>query len=292
MGLKRLPVENVQLRLASSLGSLAPRMQLLENRLAAHVRITLYQDTVKLVEEIEAITAMKVSPWDADRNRGVIPPAHLLMRFLPSKEEGGVDESKRLQEFKRRLFPTAEIHSRLQEMRIVVPEIPQAARDQLLNLSRELFSKFLLEPRDMLLHGRPDDAIKRLNRILTALEEFDQRKPKGEKFQEEIARWREKVNDAFAQALKKKGAEMSVWTSDKYLNALLDLDRESVPRMAAEKAESLTLTFILLRACRAPWVRKPTTFWVSACKTTPNASKLSSRVPGRPKHPRGAQERS
>jgi len=250
-GYEALTADTVRLRLATSLGSLSPRMHYLERRLASYIRITLFQDTLRLAAQLEDLTGLKPTAWSAvDAETKVIPPTHLLLNFLPSKEEGGEDETNRLLQFKAKQFPIAEIQNHLIEMRMIVPEIPQAATLRLITLASELFTRFVDQPRDMLLRGKPDEAIKRVNRILTALEEFDQREPRGPQFQAEVAKWRTSVNSAFAEGLKRKGAELRVWEEDRYLGSLLDQERETMPRMASEKSESMTLTFILLRACR------------------------------------------
>lgn len=258
--------EKWNLYLASPLGALAPRMQFLEEPLAAHGRINLFQDVVRLVHDLEHASeqmgeenpVVKVASWEAPGKEKASPaPVHLLARFLAAAEKAPAQRLKRF-EFERLAWP--EIFRQLKEMRLS-PEsldIPLAAGRRLQEKIYEVFDKFLIQPRNMLLHGRPSDALKRLNRIMQALEDFEAIDPGREaKFSKEVSAWRGQLEKVYAAlARKEKGAEGQeafLWAEDQYLNVLLDVEGDT---QKPDRTQRKILTAILVRACKEPLSRE------------------------------------
>ncbi|MFO0969476.1 MAG: hypothetical protein U0793_28290 [Gemmataceae bacterium] len=247
-------------RLAPPLGSLAPRMDWLEGRLADHQRITLAQDIVPLKAAVEKAAGMEVAPWPKEETA----PLHFLLRLLPKdKEEEGRDTTRRrLPLALSREFPGPEIAQRLFEMD-VLSGLVDAAQARLFAKAGELFTRFYLQPRDMLLHGKADDALTRMNRLISAFDDLD-RGVKDAKFEAQVDQWRKRVNDAYtAKARGEKDVDRrlaEIWEGDRFLQSLLDVGTGAL----AAPGKKEMLSYILLYACRQP-IGSRVSFLVANC---------------------------
>jgi len=116
----------------------------------------------------------------------------------------------------------------------------------LLKLASDLLDAYYRQPREMLLRGKHEAALARIERIGSVLDQDDVAVPIGDaQFQRDIAKWRDELDDAYAAENEKR--VMQLWAADQYMVALLEVEGER-----PQKHPRRTLTLILLRACREP----------------------------------------
>jgi hypothetical protein len=234
-------MKKTEVRLALPLSALAPRMTFLQDALAAHVRVVLYQDAQALHKEVVAATGMKVSKWPTQPTG--TPPWRLDRQFFPVNE-GGVDNGARLTAFMTQLLPVSGTLYKLEELRLS-KELPEEGRTRLIIIVLDLLGKYYQEPREMLLRGEHDAALKRLDRIYEVLaQDRDAEQLDETTFQQNIAKWRERMIRLDAD--KDVPGLERLWLEDQYLLAVRDVNGEKSP----QEFERKLLTHIILRTCR------------------------------------------
>jgi hypothetical protein len=231
--------KKAEVRLAFALQALAPRMKFLEEALAAQERIALYQDAEALHKQVAAATGLKVAPWPSGT-----PPWRLDRQFFPTSE-GGIDKTGRLPAFMTQLLPFTGARAKLEEMRLSEGLLPKEAANRLLVIVFDLLTKYYQEPREMLLRGQHDAALKRLDRINEVIaQDREARQLDEAQFQRDIAQWREKLIQFDAE--QNLPAFERMWHEDLYLVAVRSVEAEKSP----QEFERKLLTHIVLRACR------------------------------------------
>jgi hypothetical protein len=239
-------------RLIAPLPALSPRMHELERLLAAQDKVSLFLDTQLLLKDIQAGCKQKVAFWNAP-TAGSDSPGWALRQFLPV-EEGGTDKSGRLGRFSAHLVPWAHVLLRLNQIKLF-QELAPPARDVLVkNLVVDLFHKYQIQPREMMLRGQ--DVSRRLSRIAPLLDNAALASlGEDPEFQKNVAEWRQKMNDAYGAQMATKDPKFqaainNLWSEDEYLSSLLRLESEDNPKNRQIKMQ--TLTRILAFACRDP----------------------------------------
>lgn len=214
-------------QVAYGLSSLAPRMQFLQNYLAGTERIQLWVDPVARWKRMEAV-AGTVQAWNspADPNN----PLRVLRAFLPP-DEGGVAQQPFSQLVRQQLIPGQYFPSQLRAM-------PGAPGEQLQMLFAAPFVYFSMEtrmppehfvawlpglseesadkpgtrkvsesllrmplPRDLILHGRFDEAAN----LLVAMHEELQRhkaRPSGPQLDAKVRQWCERALEAYSDLIR------------------------------------------------------------------------------------------
>ena len=257
--------KQAEIRLAFSLGSLAPRMLFLEEALASHDRVVLYEDAESLYKNAAAATGLPVGPW-----QGGTPPWRLARQFY-GPDDGGADKTGRHQQFESQLISIALAIQEFRDLKLWVGSIPDDALARLLNITADLFTKFQRQPREMLLRGQHDAALVRLDRISEVLAQDRSAQHLDEaRFQQDIAQWREKlVKFHFG---KEQGNLERLWLDDQYLIAVMDVEGDRRPQQYAPKL----LTHVMLRASRQPL--GSTVDAIKAAIWEEKAEKLEARV--------------
>ncbi len=236
--------------LVAPLPALSPRMHELERLVSAHDKVSLHLDAPVLMKEIQAGCKQKVVFWNASTAVGA-SPSRALRQFLPV-EEGGADKTGRLGRSTSHLVPWAQVLVRMTQLKLFQELAPQAREVLVKNFVLDLFLKYQLQPREMLLRGQ--DVSRRLSRIAPLLDNPALASLNEDpNFQKRVAEWREKINEAYVAQLASKdpkfqAAVNNLWGEDQYLTALLRSENEENP----QKREMKTLTRILAFACREP----------------------------------------
>jgi hypothetical protein len=231
-------MKKAEVRLALPLSALAPRMTFLQDALAAQVRIVLHQDAEALHKQVVAATGLKVSPWPTGT-----PPWRLDRQFFPAGE-GGVDNGARLTAFMTQLLPVSGALYKLEELRLS-KDLPEEGRTRLIIIVLDLLGKYYQEPREMLLRGEHDAALKRLDRVHEVLaQDRDAQQLDETTFQQNIAKWRERLIRLHAD--RDVPSLERLWLEDQYLLAVRDVNGEKAP----QEFERKLLTHIILRTCR------------------------------------------
>lgn len=244
-------VDQLRLRLPLPLAAFAPRMAFLQNKLTAHIRINLSEDVADLTPKLEAAGGVGVVPWETP-DVAAPAPFRRAKLFLPGSVKG--ESPLAFLRYHQRLVPKGEIEFRLMQLRLFAPDdLHPLALNRLMRFVGEVFDKYLLQPRSMMLHGRTDEALRRLHRIIGVLDDLDLTldPAKVGNFEARVEKWREKVNEVYHDlARKEKGAqkrEAEIWGEDKYFQNLLDVEGEAG---VLNRKEIGTITGIVMRVCR------------------------------------------
>lgn len=239
-------------RPACALPAASLRMKALENLLAGHENVVLQQD-IALLQQRLAAASLPLTAWPAD---DVAAPRRLRRFYSP--DDGGTDKSQRMLNDTRVRMPLVPVLFAFQQLRIF-DDLGDDGRDMLAKLTAGVFEKYWLQPRTALLRGRHEAALKRADRINSAVEQPDVATVISEAdFQREIAKWRDRVREAYAmrgQAQRDKDEAAlaraenqlkQIWFEDQYLVALLQDDDAVAP----QKFERKMLSHLLMRAAR------------------------------------------
>lgn len=230
--------QHAEVQVAYGLSSLAPRMKFLQDYLAATEKITLWVDPRARLDRFEAAAKGTVGVWSrpGDANTSL----RVLRAFLPPQEGGVAQQPLRelvhQQEIPWQYFPPllalpGEPGQRLQGIFAVpfiyfsmqtrmpperlaawLPGLSEASVDKpgTRKLSENLVRSPL--PRDLMLHGRFDEAAT----LLVAMHDELQRqkaRPAGPKLEENVRRWSKRAIEAYSdlgraeEASKLKGDE-------------------------------------------------------------------------------------
>lgn len=239
--------------LSCPLSALSPRMAYLEKMCAAQDRIVLFQDMLALRDKVAAASTAPVSVWNAPAGAKSAPPpspVRSLRLYLPA-DEGGIDRGVRHKKFLSSLIPWPSVLAHYQNMKFLTG-LPEHAQKSVERLTGELFSAFYVQPEEMMLRGRHDAALKRLDRIRTALEYEDSAQPlEDADLEKRVADWRRGVKEAYTAFLvrKEEGAQAKIaalWGEDQYLLNVLKVDSEIPLKQFNKKL----LGHVVLSACK------------------------------------------
>lgn len=237
---------SLRTRVVGQLSALAPRMRFLENQFLGQEKIVLYQDGMRLLAVLREKAGESLVPWSAEESAWT--PVRAWKTLLPFGE-GGYDKTNRSARYRFELLPWPVVVGRFAQLRLY-NDLPDTARNTLMSLTADLLAKYLLQPEEYLLRGRFDDAFTRLNRIGNALEDLTLASTGDAAFAQEVAQWRERLNEVYAGLLRKEeralGRVNALWAEDQYFANLLDPDSD-VP---ANRFRRGTLTKVVLTAAR------------------------------------------
>jgi hypothetical protein len=269
-GVSPAQVKELQAWLACPLPALAPRIQELERILSSQDRLKLFLDAQAQQQKFAKALALPVRIWNSPAEPGgkvANSPTRALRLFLPA-EDGGVDRSvpPRLAQFTLHLFPWPSVALALEQLRLTQDLVEPARKFLTENLSAELFKRYYQQPTELLLHGRYDPMLSRLDRIRPFLEDDTLASlAENKKFPREVAAWRDKANASYLAVLNKdasaKGQTGVLWNEDQYLIALLSDSEDAAEQ--AKKLEKGTLTRILAYVGREPLQQRSA--WLLAC---------------------------
>ncbi len=222
-----------QAKLACPLNALPLRMEDLERTLQSLDRVTLFTDAAALKQDFTRLTGLPVRVWNTPIAGDRMPnsPTRALRLFLPP-DEGGIDKTDRRKRFQDDRLPWAEVLQALNQLNLGRDQLPDLARGYLLKLIDELFKRYDLQPQEMLLHGKGEEAIRRMSRAQLFFddENLDRLTPSDPAFRQAVAAWREKLGMAFGKLANHdadgQAAVNSFWAEDQFLGALLHTEGE------------------------------------------------------------------
>jgi hypothetical protein len=259
-------LKTAQVRLACPLTAMAPRMRALEKDLAAHERIVLHIDPASLTRQFTE-AGLPARLWNAPAADGKVEnsPMRTLRLFLPL-DDGGADKDNRRNLYETSLTPVAALAIALEQIHLGESDLGRSGLHTLLLIATDLCRKYDVQPREMLLRGKSEDAIQRLQRARSFLEDENlSGLADNPDFQKAVAEWRAQAIAAYAAlAAKAPSGQAQVngfWADDQYLQVLLQADLEVPPERFPKK----TLTRIVAHGTRdylnrrAQWLRA--TLW-------------------------------
>jgi hypothetical protein len=247
------------------LSGLSVRMRFLEDEVfAADDPVALALRPERLRARFEEAESGEVGVWNgravADRAPPLTPTRVLRLSLPP--DHGGIDQPpdketpSRYARHLAGLMPWPAVVAVLREMKITDELEGLAGSAQITGYIFDLYRKYIQTPREMLLRGRTDEASKRLVRLRTVLDQYEEELGRlgEERFAAELARWRKRVREA---ALEKARAGASkawdaVWLEDQYLLSVLAPGEEEADR---RKMRTGMLGFVVFRAA-GPTLRR------------------------------------
>jgi hypothetical protein len=298
-------------QVAYSLSSLARRMEFLQNYLAGSDRINLWVDPVARWKRLQAV-AGAVQAWNspADANTSL----HVLRAFLPP-EEGGVAQQPfrdlvRQQVIPRQYFPSqlrampGEPGKQLQllfaapfvyfsmETRMppehFVAWLPGLSEESADKPGTRKVSESLLRsplPRDLILHGRFDEAA----RLLVAMHGELQRqkaRPGGPQLDQRLRQWCEKALAAYSDLIRAEQGAGAAGGKDAPPTIAVAVAKERINQLWGP--ESRPVSDILQRSMAEPMLER-VVYLLALCKQ--EQAEVKQGRAGRPKPPLSPTER-
>jgi hypothetical protein len=262
-GLTAEQLKTAQVRLACPLSEVSPRMHALEKELTVHERIVLHVDPARLQRQCAEAAGLPVSIWNAPG--GQDSPLRSLRLFLPP-DEGGIDKDNRRNLFESSLTPIIPMALALEQLHLGEIDLGRAAVSTLLLIEADLCRKYDMQPHEMLLRGKGEEAIQRLQRARSFLEDENlSGLADNAEFQKDVAEWRAQAIAVYAALAGKEPNSQarvnSFWADDQYLQLLMQVDLELQP----DRFQKKTLTRIVAHGTRnylirrSQWLRA--TFW-------------------------------
>ena len=230
-GLDAKQLAGAPLRLACPLNAMPTRMADLERSLLALDRVVVHADPAALKDDFARLAHRPVQIWNSPGADGRTPnsPTRALRLFLPTKE-GGIDQTGRYDRFQADLLPLADVRRAL-EQRYLVQTLPPEAFKRLATLIDGMLTKYDLQPHMMLLHGRGDDAVRRLGRAQMFFDDENlDNLASDPKFDRAVAEWRDTLTRLHAALLngapEAQAKINSFWVEDQFILTLLHTEGE------------------------------------------------------------------
>jgi hypothetical protein len=262
-GLTLEQLKAAHVRLACPLNAIAPRMHALEKALTVHERIALYVDLASLQRHFAEDAGVSARLWNAPGGEGKVEnsPMRAWRFFLPA-DDGGTDKDNRRNIFESSLTPVVAMALALEQIHLGEIELGRSAVSTLLLIEADLCRKYDVQPREMLLRGKGEEAIQRLQRARSFLEDENLGGlADNADFQKAIAEWRAQAIAAYAALAGKEPTGQAqvntLWADDQYLQVLVQVELEVHP----ERFQKKTLTRIVAHGTRdhlnrrAQWLR-------------------------------------
>ncbi len=232
-------VERLQPWIVCPLHALAPRFFELQRGLSPFEPMVLHLNAQKLSKEIAQAAKMPAKIWKADiefapadRRRPTVSPTRWLRTFLP-KEEGGIDETSRAEMYARTGLPLQHVLVNYGQINVTEGLLPAPVYRGLQYITRLIFNKYELQPREMLLRGRHDAMIRRQERLhFFVRHESLLNLSRDAVFAKERVEWQRKIAAEYADLLRdpKTQSQMqqtgAIWTRDVFIRFLIDVDNE------------------------------------------------------------------
>ena len=159
---------SLETRLVIAEHEIAPRMRFVERELELPGEpIYLFHDAPKMLERFGDLAPVKF--WTGNDKAN---PYGRLRRFI-GKEEGGADEDHRQQQFQRHRVPLPRMLGNLGQFKLLGEQWVDEGFQQINGMANSLYVQYGLKPGEMMLRGKLDDALARINRIKPALEEAE-----------------------------------------------------------------------------------------------------------------------
>jgi hypothetical protein len=174
-----------------------------------------------------------------------------LRLFLPA-DDGGADKELRLKRLQAERLPATSVVLALKQIKLGPEQLINPALQQLtIGVIGDLIEKYDVQPSEMLLRGKEEEATDRLKRIQVFLEAYTlSGLAEDVEAHEAIGLWRTQAAAAYeALAMKDpRGPALisHLWGDDQYLLALLQVDSEERPERYPKKL----LTRIVAHAVR------------------------------------------
>jgi hypothetical protein len=242
-GLDPKQLASAQVRVACPLNAMPLRMKDLETMLQVQDRIVLYQNAQAVVQDFAKVTGMPVHVWNSAASGDNIPnsPTRALRLFLPP-DEGGIDKTGRRLNFEVSLVPRTTVVHALEELHLGKGQLPDVARGHLLRLIDEMRLRYDIQPHEMLLHGKGEDAIRRIGRAQLFFDAENLDNLAASDLQQPVGKWRQDLTVAYAKMANHdpdgQSAVNSFWTRDEFLLAVLNTegeDRLNNPAVGAQE---------------------------------------------------------
>lgn len=243
----------LELALVLPLSALAPRLKYLEDLLIGQDRVRVAWEPKNLLERLRTAGLEDLRPWGGQAEAKEKPanaPVRALRLFL-QPEEGGIDKTQRFQKYKMQLIPWFVLWRQYNQMKLA-GDLAAPARDFLLKTTEDLFQRYALAPRDFLIRGQPEQAVKRLDRMRTVLDDLDFASVDEKEFQRRIADWRERLNHAHLAVTRKENGAQNQFNAMLYEDQFLfNLTQESEEGGQGKFVKKMP-TFIVGTAVREP----------------------------------------
>jgi hypothetical protein len=168
-GFDEKQVASLETRLVATQHEIAPRMHFVERNLELPGEpLFLFHDSQKMLERFASLAPVMF--WGPGKEAA--SPYGRLRRFI-AKEEGGSDETHRSQRFQGHRIPFPRLLNVLAQFKLTNEEWGDEGYQQISGMATSLYVQYALKPEEMMLHGKLDDALARMNRIKPALEEAE-----------------------------------------------------------------------------------------------------------------------
>lgn len=247
-GLTGAQFKAAQVRVACPLSAISLRMRELEKDLSVHDRVVLYLDPARLLRDVALATALSPRVWNTSGAGNVENSPTRAWRLLLPADEGGVDKENRFKRFQVERAPWSPVWLSLTQIKLGPSQLAEPALNHLLRITADLCERYDLQPHEMLLHGKGDDAVQRLHRGRSFLEH--EGADDEADFQRAVAEWRARANAAYAAVANQdpngQGLVNGLWADDQFMLALLQVDLEDEPGKYPKK----TLTRIASHSIR------------------------------------------
>ena len=242
--------KKLQAWLVCPLFALSPRLQELQKRLNDLDAITLFLNAKELHDEVSKATTIPMKIWNPPVKDKVLPnsPTRALWTFLP-KAEGGIDETHRAALVNSAREPFQNVLANYAQINLQL--LPNTAYQFLQGVTRDLFGKYDLQPREMYLRGLYESMVRRQERMQVFANDVSLgRLLQDVKFRKEYAEWWKQFTDTNANTVHqdpkiRAAAQESLqatWRQDQFVNWLMEIDREE---KLERKHEKTVLTKIL-----------------------------------------------
>ncbi|MBI2805567.1 MAG: hypothetical protein HYX68_11370 [Planctomycetes bacterium] len=235
--------------------ALAPRMLEMQRGVrGAGGGLTLYLNPRELKTELETISGLPTGVWktsvsfptrDSQFHRATTCPTRWLRDFLP-KAEGGLDDGapKRTEVFEFLRYPFEDAMVNYARIALTSEILPESVYLSLQYITRELFQKYAVQPRELFLHGQYDPMKRRQERLqIFVKSEALAGLTQDPIFHKERIAWVQKVRNLNAnipanpgQQAKQRQAMQAIWMEDAFLRWMLETDSETQLDRADKKS--------------------------------------------------------
>lgn len=228
-------VKKLEVRLVCPLFALSPRMLELQKGVAPYEPLTLHLNAPALAEDMAKVTQLPVKVWNAPLQGKMLvnSPTRELWMFLP-KQEGGIDNGQRFADYQRSRIPLVNVLANLARFNVSSETMPQRGWLLFSKTIEDLFNKYDLQPREMLLRGQRDAMMRRTDRMELFVDNAALAGLQGKAVHDEILDWLQKARDAHAgldAADPKVRAESErnlamFWGEDTFVGRLIQVDKD------------------------------------------------------------------
>jgi hypothetical protein len=251
--------KKLEVRLVCPLFALSPRMLELQKGINPYEPLVLHMNAPALADEFAKATQLPVKVWNPPAQGKSIPnsPTRELWMFLP-KQEGGIDGGQRFVDYQHSRIPQLYVLANLKQYNVTNETMPARGWFVLSKMIEDLFNKYDVQPREMLLRGQRDAMMRRNDRMELFVDNASLAGLQGKAVHDEILVWLNRARDAHAglDAVDPKERAVSqrnvavFWGEDTFIGFLLDVDKDLRNQGGGQQLKSTILTKIFAIGAR------------------------------------------